>query len=71
MKRSETRCDSATRSFYRIRRRRRLPSGHRSERSEPLDTASAASEAIKRDLLPASAKAGERHGLLGILQRIG
>ena len=35
------------RSFRRIRRRRRLPGKHRSERSEPLDTASLASEAIK------------------------
>ena len=34
------------RSFRRIRRRRRLPGEHRSERSEPLDTASAASGAI-------------------------
>ena len=33
--------------FHRIRRRRRLLGEHRSERSEQLDTASAASEAIK------------------------
>ena len=35
-------------SFRRIRRRRRLPSEHRSERSRPSNTASTASEAIKK-----------------------
>jgi hypothetical protein len=41
-KRIENKADSAVQSFRRIRRRRRLPSEHRSERSEPLDTACAA-----------------------------
>ena len=45
-KRVEDRADSATRSFRRIRRRRRLPGEHRSERSEPLDTVSVVSGAI-------------------------
>jgi DNA-binding Lrp family transcriptional regulator len=40
-KRIEHRADPPTQSFRRIRRRRRLPGEHRSERSEPLDTASA------------------------------
>jgi hypothetical protein len=39
----QDRADSPTQSFRRIRRRRRLPGEHRSERSEPLDTASEAS----------------------------
>jgi hypothetical protein len=46
-KRHETRFDCPTRSFRWIRRRRRLASEHRSERSEQSNTASAASEAIK------------------------
>ena len=48
MKLGETRADLPTQSFRRIRRRRRLPGEHRSERSEPVDTASAASGAIKK-----------------------
>jgi hypothetical protein len=43
------RAGPATHSFRRIRRRRRLSGGHRSERSEPLDTASIASGTIKPD----------------------
>jgi hypothetical protein len=46
-KRVEDGADSSTQSFRRIRRRRRLAGEHRSERSEPLNTASAASGAIK------------------------
>jgi hypothetical protein len=46
-KRAEKRADCPRQSFRRIRRRRRLPSEPGSERSEPLDTASAASGAIK------------------------
>jgi hypothetical protein len=42
-KRIQNRADSPTQAFRRIRRRRRLPGEHRSERSEPLDTASEAS----------------------------
>jgi hypothetical protein len=42
-KRIQNRANSPTQAFRRIRRRRRLPGGHRSERSEPLDTASEAS----------------------------
>jgi hypothetical protein len=41
------RADLPRQSFGRIRRRRRLPGEHRSERSEPSDTASLASGAIK------------------------
>jgi hypothetical protein len=48
-KRLENSADPLTQSFRRIRRRRRLPGEHRSERSEPLDRASAASGAIKPD----------------------
>jgi hypothetical protein len=39
------RADSLMQAFRRIRRRRRLPGEHRSERSEPLDTASASGTA--------------------------
>src|SRR5215217_5976144 len=46
-KRLKNSAGSLTQSFRRIRRRRRLPSEHRSERSEPSDTANAVSGAIK------------------------
>jgi hypothetical protein len=49
--RVENTADSSTQSFRGIRRRRRHPGEHRGERSEPLNTASAASDAIKHDIL--------------------
>ena len=49
------------RSFRRIGRRRRLPTEHRCERSEPLDTASAASGAIKRVGSPAVVVSWQRN----------
>ena len=44
---SRCRADSPTQSFRRSRRRQRLPGEHRREHSEPSDTASAASGAIR------------------------
>jgi hypothetical protein len=44
---SRCRADSRSQSFRRSRRRRRLPGEHRREHSEPSDTASLASGAIK------------------------
>ena len=44
---SRTELPSQHESFRRMRRRRRLSNEHRNERSEPSNTASLASEAIK------------------------
>jgi hypothetical protein len=60
MKRLKKRGDSPTQAFRRIGRRRRLPGEHRSERSEPLDIASASERsngfqsAIRAERAPAS-----------------
>jgi hypothetical protein len=59
-KRAKNSADSPTQSFRWIRRRRRLLSEHRSERSEPSDTASVASEAVEHRI--AGRRAEEKRG---------
>src|SRR6185295_20293209 len=59
-KRIESRLGCPRRSFRRMRRRRRLPSEHRSERSEPSDTASERERSNQtRDHAPARASTPE------------
>ena len=59
-KRIKSRACFPRQSFRRSRRRRRLTGEHRSERSEPSDTASLASEAIKVGSRAAVLRSNER-----------
>jgi hypothetical protein len=63
-KRPENRASCPTRSFHRIRRRRRLPGEHRSEQSEPLNGASTIERSNQTQR-----KLRSREGRMGALRR--